>query len=89
MARKSTSMAHYGVRICRVDRLPNSVNGNPRFDITFETPRDLSWWWTYRTSSDSACVYDVDNLMREKALVKVFLTRADRVCRLVRLGEKT
>lgn len=58
--------------IC-VKRLNNSINGNPRYDITF-TDGDLGSW-TYRTSSDSSCAYDVENLFRSSARVNVYVTR--------------
>lgn len=64
------------VRILRTTRLVNSVNGNPRFDITFY---DGDGEWTYRTSSDCACNYDVSNFANSRELIDVWLTRAERV----------
>ena len=70
------------VWVIAAKRLNNSVNGNPRWDVTFTDGKVGSW--TYRTSSDSMCNYDVENLLRSKELVDVYVTRADRVCRIER-----
>ena len=71
------------VWIIHAKRLRNSVNGNPRWDITF-TDGDLGSW-TYRTSSDAMCNYDVENLLHTKDLVNVYVTRANRVCVIERV----
>lgn len=65
----------------RAQRLNNSVNGNPRFDVTFVDEERLGEW-TYRTSSDSSCNYEVTNYLNSKELVDVWLTKAERVYRI-------
>lgn len=57
-----------------IKRLKNSVNGNPRFDITF-TNGVVS-----RTSSDTSFAYAVGNPdMREGSTVRVEYTRAGKI----------
>ena len=70
------------VSILTARRLNCSVNGNPRFDITFF---DGDGEYTYRTSSDSACNYDVENLLHSRDRVNVYVTRAGRVYRMDRI----
>jgi hypothetical protein len=69
------------VWILSVERLNNSVNGNPRFDITF-TDNDgefVTNQWTHRTSSDSSCNYEVTNYANSGERIDVWLTKAGRV----------
>lgn len=64
-------------RILRIDRLHNSVNGNPAWEITFTDGERA------RTASDAACSYGIGNPdMREGCLVVVEYTRAGRISRL-------
>jgi len=65
------------VWIIHAERLTNSVNGNPRYILTF-TDGDLGSW-TYQTKSDASCSYDVDNFVRSRERINVWLTKADRV----------
>lgn len=62
-------------------RLNNSVNGNPRY--TLHTTGG-----NYTTSSDSACAYDVQNILHglrgEAVRVTLHTTRAGRVWNIVK-----
>lgn len=68
-----------GLHITGVERLKNSNQGNPRFDITFIDAEGAVH--KFRTVSNSSCAYDVENLATIhakdiKAMVKVELSRA-------------
>ena len=69
------------VWIISAKRLPCSANGNPRYDIIV-TDGDVGEW-TYRTSSDSMCNFEVQNFASSKCLLDVYVTRSGRVTRLV------
>lgn len=71
-------------QIVSAERLNNSVNGNPRFSITFNVgiPHvvcDRDGIQFFITSSDSACNYAVENYYRSGQTVELGLTRAGRV----------
>ena len=63
-------------------RLSNSVNGNPRYDVTFTD--GTGKLWTYRTSSDSMVNYEIENVYRDCTLVDVVVTKATRIVELRR-----
>ncbi len=67
----------FTARIVTAERLTNSVNGNPRFKITFDDGE------RYITSTDAACSYDVENLLGRRGEpsypVHVWLTKAGRI----------
>lgn len=76
------------VQLYSVERLNNSVNGNPRFDLHTDSG-------TFTTSSDSACSYDVENIARlipggpmtiQGLTVSLSLTKAKRVQDIVVVG---
>lgn len=65
------------VTVYRLDRMPNSVNGNPRYRLTTDAGE-------YITSSDHAFVYGIENGFRprnhwEGRKAWITLTRAGRV----------
>lgn len=71
-----------GLHITGTERLHNSVNGNPRFNIAFVDGDGQPH--VYTTQSDASVSYDVENVAREHrdnpgATVTVELTRAGRV----------
>ena len=60
-------------RIWSIERLNNSVNGNPRYRIAFEDDAVRG----FRTSSDHGFCYAIGNPdLREGSLVRVQFTRA-------------
>ena len=73
------------VWVLSIKRLTNSRNGNPRFDVTF-TDGD-SGSWMYRTMTDSAVSYDVENLARSKDLVSVWTTKAGRIYKIAKIAQ--
>lgn len=82
---KSSSTVIRGI-IVAAKRLNNSVNGNPRFDVTVKIDGlTLDDHVVLTTSSDAACSYDVENVRRERALVDLALTRAGRVEMITRV----
>lgn len=62
-----------GVKITRYERLTNTVNGNPRFRITFDNAE------TYTTQSDTGWVYECQNPQYRDAALNVTLTPAGRI----------
>ena len=70
------------VCIYGVTRLPNSVNGNPRYRLSFVDNLGATYR-NYITSSDAACNYEVQNFASSKCLLDVYVTRAGRASRLV------
>lgn len=71
-----------GLHLTGTERLKNSVNGNPRFNIAFVDQDGQPH--VYTTQSDASISYDVENLAREHsrdpgATVTVELTKAGRV----------
>lgn len=79
MARKGTTET---VRLIRAVRLNSSTNGNPRFRL-------VTMEGDYVTQSDSACSYDVENIVRkiphgESLAVTLSLTPAGRVWNIER-----
>jgi hypothetical protein len=76
--------------IVAAKRLPNSTNGNPRFDITVKVDGPVLGGEDYlvlRTSSDAACNYDVENLVKSREQVWIGRTRAGRVDRIAQVGD--
>jgi hypothetical protein len=70
-------------RIHSIKRLDSSVNGNPRFAIAFDDAAASP----LTTSSDCGFCYAVGNPdMREGCLVRVTLTRADRIADMSPVG---
>lgn len=71
-----------GMHITAIERLRNSVNGNPRFNVAMIAPDGAPH--VYTTSSDASVSYDVENLMTEHrkdrdATVTVELTKANHI----------
>ena len=61
----NTDTATYkNVRIAQATRLTNSVNGNPRFELTLTTPAG-GFVATHKTATDAACNYEVTNYLRK------------------------
>lgn len=60
-------------RIVGVERLNNSVNGNPRFRVDIE---GHGW---YMTSSDASVSYSIENFRRTGDVIEWTLTHAGRV----------
>jgi hypothetical protein len=60
-----------------VKRLNNSVNGNPRYQVTFTDGSSAI------TKSDSSCAYDIQNIMSRNNLwmrnVAITWTKAGRI----------
>jgi hypothetical protein len=73
--------------IVAADRLTSSANGNPRFRVTFRYYDDSGKIDTlvFLTSSDAACSYDVENVLRSGEEVVIGLTRASRIETISRL----
>jgi hypothetical protein len=72
--------------IVAAKRRNNSVNGNPRFDVTVKIDGlALDDHVVLTTSSDSACAYDVENLVRSRELVDIGLTPAGYARTMVRV----
>lgn len=67
--------------ITQLKRITNSVNGNPRYEVTFSNGRTL------KTSSDHSFVYDIENLYNKADPLQVFVTRSNRICDLQKMGE--
>jgi len=62
------------VNVIAVDRLNNSVAGNPRYRLNVDS--DARW---YVISSDSTCAYDVENVTKTLPVrVHLALTPAGR-----------
>lgn len=82
-------MSRYTTRdvdLLRSERLPSSVNGNPRFRLVCLNA-------TYTTMSDAACSYDVENITRaipqgQTTRVRLHLTPAGRVAMIDRLPDE-
>lgn len=73
MSKKRTFLAE----IFKVERLNNSVNGNPAYRVTFDLGnQELE---TYRTQSDSSISYSIQNQEYRDVMVEVYLTRANRI----------
>ena len=67
------------VKIHQITRLNNSVNGNPRFAITWERPADGELV-TRQTASDHAFCYEVGNAgLRAGDTVELTFTKAERI----------
>ena len=64
--------------LASVERLNNSQNGNPRFEIIFTGPTGL-YFGTHRTMADAAINYEVSNFYNAHTLVDVWLTRRGSV----------
>jgi hypothetical protein len=79
----------YQGTIVAAKRLNNSVNGNPRWDVTFRflDHKGREEFQILTTSSDAACSYDVENVLRSREIVVIGLTRAGRVETISRLVE--
>lgn len=75
------------VLIVQADRLNNSANGNPRFELTFTTRTGL-FKGTHRTSPDAACSYEVLNFAGKARTCDVWLTRGGAV-EYIKEAEKT
>lgn len=71
-------------QITAIDRLNNSVNGNPRYDVFFRTDESSDW---YTTSSDAACSYDIENVYNRQDCITLGLTRAGRISTITRVSE--
>lgn len=66
------------VRITRIERLNNSVNGNPRYEFGFEDAEGD--YHRMLSSSDASFVYEIGNVgYRVGSPVDITLTRAGRV----------
>jgi hypothetical protein len=61
------------LRILRLERLTNSVNGNPRYDVIFTDGQIV------RTSSDAGFCYAISNPEFRDGHVRVWFTRAGRI----------
>lgn len=59
--------------IVSTERLNNSVNGNPRFSVTFNDGT------THQTQSDASCSYDIDNYSRSRDTAFWVFTPAGKV----------
>lgn len=74
---------NFTARIADARRLKSSVNGNPRFVVTFDNGDALT------TQSDSSVSYDVENFSRhdvsQNPEVAVWLSRAGRIEAITRL----
>jgi len=64
--------------ITRLNRLKNSVNGNPRYEVGFDNAS------TFTTQSDQSFVYGIEGITGE---VQVFLSKAGRIVDLQRVPE--
>ena len=71
-------------KIVKAERLNCTVNGNPRYRIEFDVIHQIDNI-TRLVSSDSACSYDVENLLHSGEQVYVWTTRAGRVYRMDRV----
>lgn len=71
--------------IVAAKRLNSSVNGNPRFDVTFKHA-GTEEHTVFTTSSDAACSYDVENVQRSREEVEIGLTRAGRIETITRVA---
>jgi len=56
--------------VTHLRRMNNSVNGNPRYEVSFDNGRTLT------TSSDHSFVYGIEGL---KGDVQVFVSKANRI----------
>lgn len=74
MPRKDTTIEG---TIYSTERLDNSVNGNPRYRIAFDTGEGSLEH--YVTMSDASAGYDVQNHFITKGRVRLTLTPAGRV----------
>lgn len=63
-------------RILTMKRLPNSVNGNPRWQVWF-TDGDVRI-----TQSDSPVGYDISDAQYKNSDVKITLSRYGRITRI-------
>lgn len=59
--------------ITYIERINNSVNGNPNFRIHLDNGN------VYRTSSDSSVVYEINNPEFQGPTVRLWLTEAHRI----------
>lgn len=80
------------IRISWLDRLPNSVNGNPRYAVHYvpldADGNDAGDLTKTLTSSDSSCDYGLQNKdMNTDAGIMVTFTRAGRIDRACTLDE--
>lgn len=71
------------VRMETIDRLTNSVNGNPRFRIAF-VRADGTYLATHNTQTDASCNYEVTNFARKP--VNVWLSKRGTVEYLTEVG---
>lgn len=70
-------MIYSNVRIEMVERLINSVNGNPRFLLSLHhADGEIT---THKTQSDAACSYEVTNYVNSKAPAVVEITPAGNI----------
>ena len=56
-----------------IERINNSVNGNPNFRVHLDNGN------VYRTSSDSSVVYEINNPVYRGVTVRLLLTEAHRI----------
>ena len=68
-------MIYSNVRLELVERLNNSVNGNPRFMLRLVDAEGQTVVYA-KTSSDASCNYEVTNYTNSKALAVVETTKA-------------
>lgn len=60
-------------KIVHIERIGMSTQGNPNYRVTLDTGN------TYRTSSDSSVVYEIDNAVFRGVTVRLLLTEANRI----------
>jgi hypothetical protein len=79
-------MAENIEEISAIERLKNSVNGNPRFSISFASigaGESFHYGGSAITSSDHSFCYKIGNPgLRVGSVVRVEFTRAGRICGL-------
>lgn len=59
--------------IVSIERIKNSIYGNPNFRVTLDNGN------SYRTSSDSSVVYEIENPCFRNVTVRLLLTAAHRI----------
>lgn len=60
--------------IFRLERLNNSVWGNPRYNVTIKD--ECGFYFYAKTASDASCAYSIDNNRGKKKLFYYHVTKA-------------
>lgn len=60
--------------IIKLERLNNSVWGNPRYSVTIKDEAGFSFY--AKTASDASCGYSIDNYYGKKKLFHYHITKA-------------